>query len=494
MSDKPTVADFVEWASKIVLDNGDEWIVEKWQQRIVSDILSGKAANWVVVPEGNGKTTLMAGIALFHLDLLGWGLEQPFVVVAAATREQAEWLYLQAEGMVYSTPGMSTRFKCLSGFRRINRVLNGEVVPGRIQIFAADDRTADGAIFTLGIIDELHNHRDLRLWRRWHGKLAKRGGQLVAISTAGEPGSEFEEARTEIMRSADDIVADGAHVRAEDKGMILNDWAVRDRGQAGNYKIVAGANPRETITEALLKDKHADKTTTPEHWLRFTCNIATRIEGSAILPEDWEKCREEGVVPDPTAICYGGIDLGFSTDCTGLVVLAWESFERRIVAWTKILEPPVDQDDIVAGLVEAQRKFEPIVWVYDPALSGAQMAQMLERGEHPRQDGVQFAFTEHSQTTTPMALAAARVDEAVRSQYIKHDGDPELRKHVLNAVKKDVGGGKWRFIRPAHFAPQRGNVGRKRFPIDALTALSMAHSTAVTENGQPSAEPMIAFA
>ena len=33
----------------------------------------------------------------------------------------------------------------------------------------------------------------MRLYRTWRGKLDKRGGQIVVISTAGEPGGEFEE-------------------------------------------------------------------------------------------------------------------------------------------------------------------------------------------------------------------------------------------------------------------------------------------------------------
>jgi phage terminase large subunit-like protein len=489
----PTVTDFVKWAAKIVLDTGETWIVEDWQKAIIRDIFSGKPANWVVVPEGNGKTTLMAGLALFHLDIKGWRLEQPFVVVAAATREQAEWLYVQAENMVYSTPGMSKRFKCQSGFRRIKRM--GPGGPGRIQIFAADDRTADGAIFTLGIIDELHNHRDLRLWRRWYGKLAKRGGQLIAISTAGEPGSEFEETRTTILRQADKIVEKGAHIRAEDENIILNDWAVRDRKKIGDMRVVAAANPRKAVTAEVLRQKSPakNKTISTEHFMRFNGNIATRIEGSAVLAEDWDAGFESDVAPDPGVWTIGGIDLAFTMDTTGLVVLAWESFERRIIAWSKILEPPVEQNDIVKAMVEAQEEFEPVKWVYDPSLSGAQMAQMLERGEHPRQGDTEFAFTEYSQTTTPMALAAARFDEAVRNHYFVHNGDSELRKHVLNATKKEVGGGKWRFERPVFQAQLRGSTNRRRHPTDALIALAMAHSVAVDEMGQPNAEPMLAF-
>ncbi len=483
---------FVAWAEQIELDTGEKWKVEGWQKKIVADILSGKPANWVVVPEGNGKTTLMAGLALFHLDPDGWGRDRPFVVVAAATREQAEWLYLQAEGMVYATPALAKKFKCLSGFRRINRIGGS----GRIQIFAADDRTADGAIFTLGIVDELHNHRDLRLWRRWHGKLAKRGGQLVAISTAGQPGSEFEEARAKILRDADEVVTNGAHIRAEDENIILNDWAVRDRKQIEDMDVVAAANPRKALTAKVLLQKSPlkDKTITPEHFMRFCANIATRIEGSGILPEDWEACLEQELVPDVEAPCIGGVDLGFSQDCTGLVILSWEAFERRVIAWSCILKPPVKEVDIVKAMVEAQNTFNPVTWAFDKSRSGAQMAQQLENGEHPHQGKTQFVFDEYAMTNTPMSLAAARLDEAIRSRWIRHAGDEELRKHVLNAVKKETGSGRWRYERPVQLMGGRPGGGGQRFPIDGLTALSIAHSMAVDEFAQAEVEPLLAFA
>jgi phage terminase large subunit-like protein len=488
-----TIEHFMGWAADLVLDTGETWLVEKWQRSFIADVLAGKPAAWLIVPEGNGKTTMMAGLALYALDPDGWGQNSPMVVVAAATREQAEWLYLQAEGFVMATPGMKDRLRCLPGHRRIT--LAGkpwEREPGRIQIFAADDRTADGAIFTLAIIDELHNHRDLRLWRRWHGKLEKRGGQVVAISTAGEPGSEFEDARALILKEAP-TTRKGAFIRAEDEGIVLHDWALRDRSKANDMRAVAAANPRKALTATVLRRKHADKTMTPEHWLRFTCNIATRIEGSGVLPEDWEGCFEPNLVADPHAKSYGGIDLGFSQDCTGLVVVNWESYERRVVVWSCVLEPPVDEADIVAALVEAQKAWNPVSWAFDPSRDGAQMAQLLDKGRHPDQGDVGFKFAEHAQSNQPMALAAVRLDAAIRNHWLRHDGDTELRKHVLNAIKKDLGAGRWRFDRPAQTAGARpGNAGGKRHPIDALIALAMAHSLAAAEN-EKTKEPMIAW-
>jgi phage terminase large subunit-like protein len=116
--------------------------------------------------------------------------------------------------------------------------------------------------------------------------------------------------------------------------------------------------------------------------------------------------------------------------------------------------------------------------VYDPNAGGRQMVQLLEKGEHPRQDGVEFKFIEHSQDNAPMGLAAVRLHEAIRKGWIRHDGDDGFKKHVTNAVRKSLGGEKWKYDRPPDALGRR----RQQFPIDGLTGLLMGHSVAVAEN------------
>jgi hypothetical protein len=86
-------------------------------------------------------------------------------------------------------------------------------------VFAAEAKTGDGVIpFPFAIVDELHRHDDLRLYSLWKGKLRKRGGQILTISTAGEPETPFENTRDEIRRRATKRERVGAHLRAEGPG------------------------------------------------------------------------------------------------------------------------------------------------------------------------------------------------------------------------------------------------------------------------------------
>ena len=83
-----------------------------------------------------------------------------------------------------------------------------------------------------------------------------------------------------------------------------------------------------------------------------------------------------------------------------------------------------------------------------------------------------------------MSLAAARLDDAIRNGWLIHDGDAELRSHVLNAVRISLPSEKHRYDRPAN--AKKGEA-RKKYPIDALTGLLMGNSVAVDEHDKPNA-------
>src|SRR5262249_17249401 len=128
-----TLAHFRAWAKELVLDSGEPRILEPFQVEGVKDGLAGAPEGWLGGPGGNGKATPMAGIALYHASYV----DNPFVPVGASSREQAEVMYRQAEGFVQRSDSIRRAFKCQDGYRRIKSLETF----GRIQVYAADDRT-----------------------------------------------------------------------------------------------------------------------------------------------------------------------------------------------------------------------------------------------------------------------------------------------------------------------------------------------------------------
>jgi len=66
----------------MVLDSGKPWKPEAFQLEFAEDLFAGTRENWLVVPEGNGKTTLLSGLALYHGDYT----QDAMVTMAASSR------------------------------------------------------------------------------------------------------------------------------------------------------------------------------------------------------------------------------------------------------------------------------------------------------------------------------------------------------------------------------------------------------------------------
>jgi phage terminase large subunit-like protein len=476
-----TVDHFRRYALNLILDNQKPWIAEDFQLFIVEDLFAGADEVWAVVPEGSAKTTLMGGVALYHGDYT----PDASVLLGASSRDQCGWLFDAAGGFVHRSPGLKTRFKVQDGSRRIKCLRTG----GRIRVFAADERTGDGVIPTLALLDELHRHRDLRLYRTWRGKLQKRNGQLVAISTAGEPDSEFELIREQVRTTAPDITvsADGAHVRAEDANMVLHDWSVPAGEDIEDMKVVKRANPLSTVTPETLGKKWGTPTMSRAHWRRFVCNQAVRVNESAIEESEWASAKVDDEIPEGEPIDVG-IDFGWKHDTTAMTPLWWRDREYRLFGKPEIIVPPMDGTATHPSVPEeAFRRINernPVRRVVlDDAAGGEQFGAWLE-DNFPGLDVVAY-----SHATTPMCLAYERFMGALREGWIKHTGDPDFTRHVLNAIAQLLPDGRVRFNRASS---SRAAVMQAQRVWDALDAAQMVHAIAATEDTTPK-EPLIAW-
>ena len=269
-----TIEHYERWAYRLVLDSGMPWRLEDFQAEFARDLFDAEPQTraWKLEPEGNGKTTEVAGLGLYHIEFTPSG----FCPIAASTREQAEILYRQMEGLVFRSDLRAT-FTCQEGYRRIRC----DSVSSRIQVYAADAGSGDGIIPTLFIIDELHRHKNLSLYRTWCGKLRKRGGKGVVISTAGEPGWEFEDQRAAIKQQAEDagtIERDGSFTRARAGKVLLHEWSVPEGADLTDFDVVKSANPLSWVTMEDLQEKYEDPDMTMTHWRRIRSTTTSSQE------------------------------------------------------------------------------------------------------------------------------------------------------------------------------------------------------------------------
>jgi phage terminase large subunit-like protein len=471
-----TIEHFEPWAFELELDNGAQWRVQDYFAAFLEDYFAGVVENWLVVPEGNAKTTSLAGLGIYLLE----HRLNPSIPWAASSRDQAEIGYRQGEGFVLRSPRLRQILKPQEGYRRIKSLVHG----GRMQIFAADDGTGDGVIPTDAFLDELHRHKDLKLYRTWRGKLAKRGGQMAAISTAGEPGSEFEETRDLIRRTVKIVERRKGYVHCRTSAIALHEYALEPKDDVEDIAVVKLANPASFITAKTLAAKRKSPTMTTPHWRRFVCNLATRGESAAIEEAEWAAARTRTRIPAGQPI-WLGLDVAWKWDTTAMVPLWWRSETFRLLGKATILEPPRDGTSLDPELVErALREIHeanPIHTVVMDTSKAEQLASWIE-------NELGCEVVDRAQTNEFAVMDYDRFMEALREGWLKHTGDPGLTRHVLNAVARLLPGGDSRFDRPSR---QRKGAGQDRRVIDGLSAASMVHTTAAA--APPEVEPMVAF-
>jgi phage terminase large subunit-like protein len=522
-----TVDHFQLWAAELTLDNGRPWIVEPFFLAFSEDVFAGYDPDnvdapktygecWLLVGEGNTKTTGFSGLALYHSEHR-YAASVPW---AASSRDQAEIGFRQAEGFVLRSPRLRAIFKCLGGFRRINNRVNGS----RIQVFPADDRTGDGVIPTLAILDELHRHRSMGLYRTWAGKLDKRGAQLLVPSTAGEPGAEFEETRQRIRQEATEVDRHGVTFTRAVKGRtVLHDWAVPEDGDAEDLDLVKAANPFSGITVESLRKKRDSPSWNLPHWRRFVCNLPTRSERAAVQESEWFDAATDEEIPAGVPV-WLGLDVAWKWDTTGMVPL-WVPMRRQpnihaVTDGEPAQEPRPPQPDPAADFLDRlnvnegeYRLFGPATILEPPRDGRSLNPEAIERALvliHQRNpldtvvmdtsQAQDIAFwieselgarvVERPQSPKFFADDYERFMEALRNGWLHHSGDVGLTRHVLNAVTHIMPYGDARFDRPSQ--TRRGGDQDRRV-IDALTAASMVHAVAAAELGD-GREPLVAWA
>jgi phage terminase large subunit-like protein len=464
-----SLSDFARYGQSMELDNGKPALLEPHGRAFFTDVFAGIPECWWVVPEGNAKTTKLGLFVDYHLDRI----PEANVAVAAAGKRQAMTLYRQAKGFLYRAGLLSTQggtFDCLDGYRVIRNNAN----ESRAEIFAQDADAGDGIIPTLCVCEEPHRWPNLDLYRTWAGKLGKRKAQILVASTAGEPGSDFDETLKNIRSLAPEQKLEGAYLRAAGRRIVLHEWAVRDENDIEDMRKVKAANPHSEITVKTLAEKRSSPTMNESHWRRFTCNLPTRTTTPAVTEKEWREALYADPLPEGVPV-VAGLDVGWRYDSTALVPL-WTDGAQRVLGEARILVPPVDgQLELAAverAIVELHERNPISLLVMD--ISDARdvhdfAVDQLGLDVEVRSVGTKAQVTDY-----------ALFMEALRAGELKHTGDPGLTRHVLNATVRLMPLGDAVFARPG--LSRNTNAGlRDRRQIDALVAAAYAN-TAVAAN------------
>lgn len=481
-----TVEHWREWVKRLVLDNGEPWESEPFQDELVELVFRRIREILFVVPEENTKTTTVAGLCLYQIA----HLERAKVLATASARDQArEGLYSQAAGMVEAS-GLDEEFICQEGFLRIKH----PATRSRLQITAADAGTGDGAIPNFVGVDELHRHKDLSYYRTLAGKLRKRDAIMVTISTAGEPGSEFELLRAEFRARATERVVDETHGVYISPTSALIEWCVPANGDPHDIDLVKAANPFSGVTRESLQEKHDAPSFDLAHWKRMVCNQPTRAEASALSDPELAGllARGAGRRASEGVPVLAGLDVAWKYDETGLMSLYCASPTDRLLRVEACLVPPRRRDeqldpDEVFGAVETLHRRNPIEYLVMDLAAARDVAARIEKE-------LGIVVVDRAQTNPRAVEDYQRFMEGVRNEWLAVADDEEgnFARHAANAIGRLLPGGDVRFDRP-----KEGRISREqtRRVIDLLTSGGMVNSVYAAEleadAPPPDPEPMV---
>ncbi|MGI8721198.1 MAG: terminase large subunit domain-containing protein [Geodermatophilaceae bacterium] len=461
------VAAFIEAYCRVVKGGtgnpaGELIRLRPWQRDILTglyDPVPRPRQGLVSVGRKNGKSLLGAALALYHL--LADGEESAEVLLASSDERTARVIFNVARRMVELDERMSGVLQVFQD--RLYHPGSDSV----LEALPADGSRIQGRNPSASLVDEVHvTHPDT-----WDA-LALAGGTRARPLTLG--------LSTECGNDPDNLMVrlvDHGRYGA-DPGFFFAEFTAPAGCGLHDREAWAAANPQLGDT---LDPEHLAalvKTTREPAFRRFHLNQRVSAAGSWLPAGAWDACREDRTIPDGSDVVIA-CDGSYSGDSTALVVATVEA--RPYADVVKVWESPADDPDwrvpigdVEAAIREACKRWHAVEVVFDP-FRFARTMQVLEAERLPV---VEFNWTPHR--ITP---ATSDLYRAVLGRDLTHSGDPDLARHVANAVVIEDSRG----VRLAK--DKRGS--RRR--IDLAAALLMCHSRATWRARKPTRRRVVSY-
>lgn len=312
--------------------SGQKFILENWERSIVANIFGWKHKDefgrevrryrevFVYVPRKNGKTPLVAAIALYVYFMDNEKGQQDYC--AAGEKDQAGLVYRHMVGMIGNEPSMSSRCKIY----RASKTITSETEGSFIRVLSADADTKHGGNSHLIIIDELHiqPNRDLVDTLITSTASANRKQPLVIyITTADYDRESICNEKYKYACGVRDYDGKGAGFNDPAFLPVIYEATNKDDWTSPETWRKANPNLGVSVSEDYLtrECKRAQETPTYENtFKRLHLNIRTQNDVKWIPLEKWDLCDGQEIDLAGRE-CYCGLDLSSTTDITAFVMI-----------------------------------------------------------------------------------------------------------------------------------------------------------------------------
>lgn len=330
------VCDFVEklphvegkWATPTIT-------LEPWQIFILTTIFGWRKKEdgnrrftkvYIEVARKNAKSTLVAAVSLYCFCCEDE--PAPYIFIGATTGAQAQKVFHPCKVMVDKTPDLREAFGVKTWARAIT-----EPGGGYIQTINSKGSTQDGHNPHLGVLDELHAHKDRALYDVIDSAFGARKNPLMwMITTAGfDTTSVCYEQRTFLTKVLENTVQAEHYfgiIYTLDEGDDIFDEGVWIKSNPNLDVSVQRASLRSAATEAAEQPGKVGEFSTKR------MNVWTSAKVAHINVQKWKACNGPVDLDALRAVpCWGGLDLGSTSDLTSFR-LVWR-VDGKLYTWGK---------------------------------------------------------------------------------------------------------------------------------------------------------------
>ena len=303
-----------------------------------------------LVGRKNGKSTLLAGLALYMLIADGEGGAE---VYSTATKyAQARLLFDECHNMVKQSPDLSRHMK--------KRKSDLYYVPGmaKLQPLSRNSDSLDGLNASFVIMDELHGVKDRNLYEVMRqSQSARRQPLLVMITTAGTVREcIFDDMYNHACAVADGAITDDTFLPILYELDRRDEWMEPDAWMKANPSLGA----IKKTDDMTIKVQRAKQN--PVELSGVLCkefNIRETVQ-SAWLSFDAINCTDTFDMEEfRGAYCIGGVDLSITTDltCASLLMMKRGS-DKKYIAQMYWLPADSLQERVKRGKIPYDKWFE----------------------------------------------------------------------------------------------------------------------------------------
>lgn len=434
----------------------------------------------IIVGQGNGKSTMIAGNAAFGLTKDNErGAE---IYALSNSKEQAKIVYSECGAQISGSPVLR---------KHVQVTQNGAYFKNsKFEPLASDSKNLDGRNVHMAVFDEIHEFRDYKLINVIKGKIKKRKQPMIIyITTLGTvidgPLMDFYVLGGQIL-AGDKAISR----RAADRMFVYIDEIDED-DDPSDPACWPKANPSlgKLLDIEDLKDEWERVKSIPaerNNFINKQLNVFTSVDELSFLDVKTIRKNNKTFPEDQLLgrVCYGGFDLSSTEDFTSaclefplpdnnffLLEHSWTTEKKRKAdhekldwdgliggGWLTVCDGDyVDYNLVVAWFLEQRQKYRIETVGYDPAKAYMMIQTMQEKG---------FILNDVRQGEITLTGPLDNLKERFLDGNIIHNNNPMFNWYLGNVklTKRSANG---------TYLPTRQSIYRK---IDGFAAFLDAHT------------------